>query len=52
VLVVDEGAVGSDGLRDFFTGKNLTRPVEEHQEYLEGLGAEPDPDSLLTQFSG
>jgi len=52
VLVIDEGTVGPDALSDLLAREDLSGPVEEHEEDLEGLGVELDPDSLLAQFSG
>ena len=52
VFVIDKGAVRPDCLRDFFASKDFAGALEEHEEDLEGLGVELDPDSLLAKFSG
>ena len=52
MFVVDKGAVGPQLPGDFFAGEQLAGPVEQHQEYLEGLGVELDAETLPAKFSG
>ncbi len=51
VLVVDEGTVRPELARDLVAGEQLSGPLEQHGEYLEGLGVELDANALLAQFA-
>jgi hypothetical protein len=50
VFVVDEGAVGPQLAGDLLASEELAGPVEQHQEYLEGLGVELYAETLPAKF--
>lgn len=52
VIELDHGIVRPQLQPDFLAQDHLTGMVEQHHQDLEGLLADPDFDSVLTQFTG
>ncbi len=51
MLVVDEGSVGPEVLRDFLSRQEFARPLQKHQEDLEGLDVQLNADTLFAKLS-
>jgi hypothetical protein len=51
VLEVDERPVRPETLAEFFAGHDVTRTLEHHRKYFEGLILKPDADAPLSQFA-
>jgi hypothetical protein len=51
VVKIDEGIGWPELLPQFLTSNDLARPVEQQNQYLEGLVLEPKPNPRLAQLA-
>lgn len=51
MLIVDEGSVRPKFAGDFVACQKLAGPLQEHEQYLEGLRVQFDANSLPAQLS-